>query len=179
MIVLEIAPIGNPMQMDLASIIDAHGKVVAMEKSTKIVLLVLQYLRGVIYCAGHQYFSTHKEYKEWLFKHFNVGYTTARRYMTLASLLKMFPRLLATDMNMSLLVKYNNMIREQFQEDSDLQQEINVLNSTGHTICRITDNQDLPLRESIAVSVEESFREDPTAESPLDSKVRSDNKISL
>ena len=160
------------MRTDLLLIIAAHKKVIAMEKSANVALLVVQYLRGVIYCAGHQHFSSYKEYKEWLFKNFRVGYATAHRYMVLTSLLKMFPRLLVADTTMSLLVKYNKMIRDQFQGDSDLQQEVNVLNSKGDTICRITDSKDLPLSESMAVSVEESFREDPTVESPSDAKVK-------
>ena len=95
----------------------------------------------------------------------------------------MFPRLLVADVDMSLLhvVKciYIRMIRDQLKEDSNLQQEMHVLNSEGDTICRITESKDLPLSESTTVCVEESSREDPKVKSSLGAKVRFDCQISF
>ena len=157
--------------MNLQQIKQVHQAVVKMEMNQKAATLVIQYIRGCTYIAAHQHFETASLYKEWILKNFEISTSTARRYIWLANLLKTFPRLIVTGINMSILTKHEKRIRETFKDVVSLAADITIINHRGDVICKITESSMQNTVGRMRVIVESPFGDSQIYNPSLESRV--------
>jgi hypothetical protein len=103
----------NFEKMSMPDLINAHREILGKENMATKIKLVLQYQRGMLYISAAK--------KEMNFERdLNVPYSTARRYMTLAIMIKTWPMLLVCDLSFSQLTKHKNRLQEALKKEPKL-----------------------------------------------------------
>ena len=87
-----------------------HTLLMKQEQIVQDIDLLLKFHRGYLYLIARGKLPQETNVKDWFHTEFGVVYSTAHKYMCLALLIKMFPRLLVCGLSFNQLVKHYKRI---------------------------------------------------------------------
>ena len=105
-------------KMSMPDLIKAHCEIQAKEKMATRIKLVLQYQRGMLYISAKR---TGVDFE----KNLDMAYSTARRYMTLAVMIKTWPMLLVCNLSFAQITKHKNRLCEALKKEPTLDASLN------------------------------------------------------
>lgn len=101
----------NFASFKLEDIIQEHNRLTAMENRLKSFVLFSQCSRGLLYIElVNKLKSGEKSVKDFVEKSLHVSYVTVMRYITLASLISTYPRLILCGLSFTQLLKHHNRL---------------------------------------------------------------------
>ena len=93
-------------------IMEEHIRIVSLEDSMKNILLIVQFSRGMLYLEINRRLQKDKlSLKNFVEQGLlGVAYTTVLRYMTLASIISVYPRLIICELSFSQILKHKTRL---------------------------------------------------------------------
>ncbi|KAJ7391197.1 hypothetical protein OS493_019328 [Desmophyllum pertusum] len=98
-----------------------------VERKIENVQLLVKYYRGKLYLTAYSLIAKSDApngFKKWFRTELGVIYETALRYMTVASLIDLYPRLLICDLSFSQLLKHNRSLQKFLETAEELRNQL-------------------------------------------------------
>lgn len=98
----------------------SHAEIIEREKTIEGMDLLLKFHRGFLYLITYSKKPSNQTARAWFKTTFGVPYSTALRYITVASLITKWPILLMCGLSYAQLLKHNKRLQAHLSKDDDL-----------------------------------------------------------
>jgi hypothetical protein len=106
-------------EMSLDEIKGEHEQILIADNNVTKVQLFIRFHRGMLYLETFRRFEQKTNFKQWILDNLGITYDVARRYMTVALLIRRCPRLLICDLSFDQLAKHNKNFVKYFLDDKE------------------------------------------------------------
>lgn len=101
---------------------DVHARILSQEESFKDATLLVQYFRGQLYLSlNRKIRRENKKWSQFITEEIKCSYSTVLRYMTLASFISSFPRLLLCNLTFAQILKHRIRITKHLENETGIQ----------------------------------------------------------
>ena len=116
----------------LDELLHLHEHLTSQENSLKVRILLVRYQRGMIYQRAHRLITKFDDLCAWFSSNFNITYSTATSYMSIASLLSRHPILLKTGLSFEQLRRHNKRLIKYLSDKEAVDEQVDISDGT-HT----------------------------------------------
>ncbi|KAJ7318270.1 hypothetical protein OS493_038070 [Desmophyllum pertusum] len=114
-------------EMSIEELKATHAEIIETEQKIENIQLLVKYYRGRLYLAAYSLVTKSDApngFKKWFRTELGVIYETALRYMTVALLIRLYPRLLICNLSFSQLLKHNQSLQKFLETAEELRNQL-------------------------------------------------------